>query len=74
MADIDNLVLDQLRLNREDIGSLRTDMDAFKTEVHADLTEVKADIGGLRIMGFGLASVVGHIDKRVDHLEEKLGA
>ena len=74
MADVDNLVLDQLRLIREDIRPLRTDMDAFKTEVHADLTEVKADIGGLRIMGFGLAPVVGQIDKRVEHLDERLGA
>jgi hypothetical protein len=72
--NVENLVLEQLRLLREDIGTLRADMSEFKTEVRADLSDVKADMGALRMMVFGLASVIGQPDTRVEHLEGKLGA
>jgi hypothetical protein len=67
MADVDNLVLEQLRLIREDLGSLKVDLAEFKTEVHSDFMAQKT-------MLFGLASVIGQIDERVEHLEQKMGA
>jgi hypothetical protein len=67
MAEVDNLVLEQLRLIREDLGSLKSDLAVFKAEVHSDLMAQKT-------MLFGLAGVIGQIDERVEHLEQKMGA
>ena len=67
MADVDNLVLEPLRLIREDLGSLKVDLAEFKAAVHSDFMAQKT-------MLFGLAGVIGQIDARVEHLELKLGA
>ncbi len=67
MAEVDNLVLEQLRLIREDLGSLKVDLAEFKAEAHSDFMAQKT-------MLFGLASVIGQIDERVEHLEQKMGA
>ena len=67
MAEVDNLVLEQLRLIREDLGSLKVDLAQFKAEVHSDFMAQKT-------MLFGLAGVIGQIDERVEHLEQKMGA
>ena len=67
MAEVDNLVLEQLRLIREDLGSLKVDLAQFKAEAHENALAQKT-------MLFGLASVIGQIDERVEHLEQKIGA
>ncbi len=64
--NVDNLVLEQLRLIREDLGGLKRELTAFKDEVHGDFLAQKT-------MLFGLAGVIGQINERVEHVEEKLG-
>ncbi|OYX19537.1 MAG: hypothetical protein B7Z04_09110 [Rhodobacterales bacterium 32-66-9] len=71
--NVDSLVLEQLRLIREDLGALKTGMAAFKDEVHGEFGDVKAELLGQRTMIFSLATTIGHIDRRVEHIEEKLG-
>jgi len=70
---VNNLVLEQLRLIREDLGSLRSEFSDFKTEVRGEFKEVKSEIHGNTMMIFGLSTVIGQIDKRVEHVEEILG-
>jgi uncharacterized protein YigA (DUF484 family) len=65
--NVDSLVLEQLRLIRADIGELRSELAAFKDEAHGDFVAQKT-------MLFGLASVIGQIGERVEHLEQKIGA
>ena len=71
--NVDNMVLEQLRLIREDLGSLRSDFSDFKSEVRSEFKEVKSEIHGNTMMIFGLSTVIGQIDKRVEHVEEILG-
>ncbi len=71
--NVNNLMLEQFRLIRDDIKALRTDLSDFKVEVKGEFAEAKADMGALRMMVFGLASVIGQLDQRVEHVEEKLG-
>ncbi len=71
--NVDNLVLEQLRLIREDLGTLRADFASFKAEVRGEFKDVKAELHGHTMMVFGLSTVIGQIDKRVEHVEEKLG-
>jgi len=71
--NVDNLVLEQLRLIREELGSLRSDFSEFKAEVRSEFKEVKSEIHGNTMMVFGLSTVIGQIDKRVEHVEETLG-
>ena len=67
VENVDNLVLEQLRLIREDLGSLKSDLANFKSEAHDNFLTQKT-------MLFGLATVIGQIDERVEHLERKIGA
>ena len=71
--NVESLMLEQFRLIREDIRALRTDLMDFKVEVRGDFADAKADMGALRMMVFGLASVMGQLDQRVEHVEAKLG-
>jgi hypothetical protein len=73
-SSVDNLVLEQLRLIREELGELRGDLASFKADSGANFDTLHADMLGQQTMMFGLASVIGQIDKRVEHLESKIGA
>lgn len=73
-SSVDNLVLEQLRLIREELGELRGDLASFKSETKAGLGDLHSDMLGQQTMMFGLASVIGQIDKRVETLEQKIGA
>jgi hypothetical protein len=73
-SSVDNLVLEQLRLIREELGELRGDLASFKTETKENFGTIHSDLLGQQTMMFGLASVIGQIDKRVEHLEQKIGA
>lgn len=81
MADnVENLVLEQLRLMRadmeamrSDMGSMREDMDALRRDVRGDMREgfagVNGRIDGLVLMTHLLATHVHHIEERVERLE-----
>jgi hypothetical protein len=73
-SSVDNLVLEQLRLIREELGELRGDLAHFKSETKEGFDTIHSDLLGQQTMMFGLASVIGQIDKRVEHLEQKIGA
>ena len=73
VENVESLVLEQLRLIREDLGSLRSDFSTFKSEVRSEFKDVKTEIHGNTMMIFGLSNVIGQIDKRVEHVEEILG-
>ena len=58
----DNLVLEQLRLIREDIGGVK-----------AQIGELDVKVDGHTALLIGLGKYVHDIDQRVEHIEEKLG-
>ena len=74
MAEVDNLVLEQLRLIREDLRRMDTRFDELEMKISAEFGDVRADVHGQTMMIFGLSTVIGQIDKRVEHLEQKMGA
>ena len=74
MAEIvENLVLEQLRLIREDLRRMDKRFDELEEKMASEFDEVKTDVHGQTMMIFGLSNVIGQIDKRVEHVEEKLG-
>jgi len=73
-SSVDNLVLEQLRLIREELGELRGDLASFKAGSKESFDTLHSDLLGQQTMMFGLATVIGQIDKRVEHLEQKIGA
>ncbi|TVS04592.1 MAG: hypothetical protein EA407_03980 [Rhodobacteraceae bacterium] len=71
--NIDNMMLEQLRLIREDLNGLRDGMQSLETRMDARFDDIETELQGHRMMIFGLSSVIGQIDKRVEHLETKIG-
>ncbi len=71
--NIDNMVLEQLRLIREDLNGLRDGMQSLEARMDARFDDIEAELQGHRMMIFGLSSVIGQIDKRVERLETKIG-
>ncbi len=71
--NVDNLVLEQLRLIREDIRKVEEQfshrIDGLETKVD-DLTLRSQSIEGVL---FGLGGYIRSIDQRVEHIEDKLG-
>ena len=74
VENVDNLVLEQLRLIREDLRRMDGRFDAIDQKMAAEFENVKVELHGHQMMIFGLSNVIGQIDKRVEQLEEKLGA
>jgi hypothetical protein len=71
--NVDNLVLEQLRLIRSDIQTLDE-----KLSGRIDRLESKVDDLAIRAQStegvlFGLGGYVRSIDERVEHIEKKLG-
>jgi hypothetical protein len=71
--NVDNMVLEQLRLIRSDIQSLDE-----KLSGRIDRLEAKVDDLAIRAQStegvlFGLGGYVRSIDERVEHIERKLG-
>ena len=66
---VDSIVLEQLRLIREDLGRLNGRFD----DMDARFGELDAEPHGHKRMIFGLSTVIGQIDMRVGHPEEKIG-
>jgi hypothetical protein len=81
MADtVENIVLEQLRPIRADIRKLeatlteRIDAQTRKIEVLADQVEtVDAKIDGNTGIMYSFGKYLRDIDRRVEHIEEKLG-
>ena len=71
--NVDDIVLEQLRLIRDDLRKMNTRFDEFEVKMSAEFDDVKTELHGHTMMIFGLSNVIGQIDKRVEHVEEKLG-
>ena len=69
MAEIENLVLEQLRLIRESLAKLENRMDGLA----GDMADVKTTLQGQTGMLMALAGYVRDIDVRVEHLETAMG-
>ena len=66
---VENLVLEQLRLIREDFRRMDGRFDALEGKVDHLGTKVQSVEGIL----FGLGGNIRSIDERVEHIEQKLG-
>jgi hypothetical protein len=71
--NIDNLVLEQLRLIRSDIRQLEERLSG-----RIDVLDAKVDELGVRAQStegvlFGLGGYIRSLDERVEHIEAKLG-
>jgi archaellum component FlaC len=73
---VDNLVLEQLRLIREQLGRMEGRIDGLA----ADMRDLRDEMGGLeaKIDGnsgvlIGLGHYIHSIDERVENLEQKIG-
>ena len=70
MSDnIDNLVLEQLRLIREDLRRMDKRFDDLEAKVDELGVRAQSTEGVL----FGLGGYIRSIDERVEHIEKKLG-
>ena len=70
LEEPDNLVLQQLRLIREDIGKINERFD----EVNEKLDDNRQATNGVALMVTMLAGHVHHIDERLEAVERKIGA
>lgn len=71
--NVDSIVLEQLRLIRDDLRKMNTRFDELQVKMSSEFDDVKTELHGHTMMIFGLSNVIGQIDKRVEHVEEKLG-
>lgn len=66
---VDNLVLEQLRLIREDFKRMDKRFDDLEAKVDELGVRAQSTEGVL----FGLGGYIRSIDERVEHIEKKLG-
>lgn len=67
--NIDNIVLEQLRLIREDFKRMDKRFDDLEAKVDELGVRAQSTEGVL----FGLGGYIRSIDERVEHIEKKLG-
>jgi tetrahydromethanopterin S-methyltransferase subunit G len=67
--NVDSLVLDQLKLIREDFKR----MDKRFDELEAKVDELGVRAQSTEGVLFGLGGYIRSIDQRVEHIEQKLG-
>jgi tetrahydromethanopterin S-methyltransferase subunit G len=67
--NVDNLVLEQLRLIREDFKRMDKRFDDLEAKVDELGVRAQSTEGVL----FGLGGYIRSIDERVEHIEKKLG-
>ena len=70
VENLDNLVLEQLRLIRETLAQMQAKIDATDEKVDDPGTQLRS-VGGVL---FGLGGYIRPIEQRVENLETKLGA
>ena len=67
--NVDNIVLEQLRLIRSEIG----DVQGQLTSMTSKIDDLQVGQQALQGMIFGLSAYMRGIDERVEHIETKLG-
>jgi tetrahydromethanopterin S-methyltransferase subunit G len=67
--NVDNLVLEQLRLIREDFKRMDKRFDDLEAKVDELGVRAQSTEGVL----FGLGGYIRSIDERIEHIEKKLG-
>ena len=72
--NVENLVLEQLRLIRGDIQALDEKLTALMDGLEAKVDDLAARAQSTVGVLFGLGGYIRSIDTRVEHIEEKLGA
>ena len=70
---VDNLVLEQLRLIREDIRQTKAELSAQIEAVETKVDELAIRMQSVEGVLFGLGGYIRSIDTRVEHIEAKLG-
>ncbi len=73
-SSVDNLVLEQLYLIRDELGELRGELASFKADTRENFLSLDIDIIGLSTKMIVLGMEIGQIDKRLEQLEQKIGA
>ena len=70
--NVDNMVLEQLRLIRQEMGEMRSEMAGMKIEIRDGMGDVRSELLGQRGILVALGSYISSLDTRVEHLEERI--
>ena len=70
---VENLILEQLRLMREDMQTMRSEMTGGFSEVTSRIDDLEAGQQAIQGVLFGLGRSMYLLESRVEHIEEKLG-
>lgn len=71
--NVENLVLEQLRLIRDDLQRIDGRIDALDTRLSGRMDSVDDRLQSVEGILFGLGGYIRGIDQRVEHIEAKLG-
>ena len=71
--NVENLLLEQLRSIREEIGGLQTGLKSLETRMDERFTDLETELHGQRAILIGFGSYIHAIDSRVEKLKERLG-
>ncbi|OYW46636.1 MAG: hypothetical protein B7Z10_01580 [Rhodobacterales bacterium 32-66-7] len=71
--NVENIVLEQLRLIRSDIQTLDEKLNARIDGLEAKVDDLAVRAQSTEGVLFGLGGYVRSIDQRVEHIEKKLG-
>ena len=66
---VDNLVLEQLRLMREDMQRMEAKVDTLAEKIE----DVDSTVNGLSVILVNFGGNIHNMDERIGHIEEKLG-
>ncbi|HBG98236.1 MAG: hypothetical protein JKP98_04605 [Rhodobacteraceae bacterium] len=70
---VDNLVLEQLRLIREDIAAARTDIARVEETLTDQIAALEGKVDGITGVVVALGRYMHDMDERVERLEERIG-
>ena len=70
---VDNVLLEQLRLIREELGDMRSGLTSLETRMEDRFSDLETELHGQRAILIGFGSYIHAIDTRVEKLEDKLG-
>ena len=71
--NVENLVLEQLKAMRGEMSEMRQEMNAKFDAVGQRLDNVETGVQSLQGVIIGLGHYMNAMDRRVEHIEEKLG-
>ena len=69
VENVDNIVLEQLRLIREDMNEMRSSIDTMGDKIET----LDAKVDGISVILVNFGKNIHDLDERVAHIEEKLG-